>query len=64
MSNGIFVHSDVKEINIKYARSNQTQINAGILQVLNHWKARLNGSRFKLIVSLWLFLQATRVARE
>ncbi len=54
MSNRIFVHSDVKEINVKYVRSNHTQINAGILQVLNHLKARLNGSRFKLIVSLSL----------
>ncbi len=55
MSNGIFEHSDVKEINIKYARSNHTQINAGVLQGLNYWKAHLKGSRFKLILRLWLF---------
>ncbi len=52
MSNGIFVHSAVRKRNIKYARSNQPQINAGFLQILYHWKAHFKGSRF--ILNMWL----------
>ncbi len=55
MSNGIFVHSAVRKRNIKYARSNHPQINAGFLQILYHWKARLKGSRFILDMWQWLF---------
>ncbi len=49
MSNGIFVHSAIRKRNIKYARSDHPQINAGFLQVLYHLKARFKGSRLNLI---------------
>ncbi len=55
MSNGIFVHSAVRKRNIKYARSNYPQINAGFSQILYHWKASLKGSKFILDMWHWRF---------